>query len=49
MVLGELEFVRSSFWIDHRVLIDDLDLCKVEGGEEGNYGEKGKQEESGRI
>ena len=25
------------------------DLCQAEGREEGNYGEKGKQEESRRI
>ena len=27
----------------------DVDLCQVEGREEGNHGEKGEQEESGRL
>lgn len=27
----------------------DVDLCQVEGREEGDYGEKGKQEGSGSI
>lgn len=42
MVLGELAFSRSSFWVDYKVLIDNLDLCQVEGGEEGDHGKKGK-------
>lgn len=42
MVLGESAFDRSSFWVDYKVLMDGLDLCQVEGGEEGNHGEKGK-------
>ena len=42
MVLGELAFGRSSLWGDYKVLMDNLDLCQVEGGEEGNHGEKGK-------
>ena len=42
MVLGELAFGRSSFWVSYKVLMDDLDLCQVEGGEEGNLGEEGK-------
>ena len=42
MVLGELAFGRSSFWVDYKVLIGDSDLCQVEGREEGNHGEKGK-------